>query len=168
MNWWRLAKEQESLETRIKMRVRGSPFFVKLFEQKGVPLEKLDDLVISLKSLDDAHAKASDKRILVEDAYEDTILTSHFHIIAHEIVHWLKRQADEGNSAENSNPVDAEEIECWNIAVAYAMFEEESTAKFLDQVMDFIPDSDDANDFLNAREKDAKKLLSDMGLCNFS
>ena len=66
MNWLIFAKKGGNIKSQIKDKIKSSPFFRKLFEQHGIPIDKLDDLKIKIEPIDDAYATADDKEIIID------------------------------------------------------------------------------------------------------
>ena len=176
MNWWKIAKTGKGVDQVIKHRLRSSPFFVALFQKHNVPLDALDGLSISVAQLDGVYCKASEDQIIIDSdlVKSKELFGPKFHFIAHEILHWLKRQVEKEHYF-----ADPEEVESFNTAIAYFIhdWQEKGQAGTLSEAIkkEFLPfiqitikNDAAARKFLIKRMKDAKGLLSDMSLCNFS
>jgi len=180
MNWWKiasskknlLATQNDSLEDRIKHKVRSSPFFAVLFSKFNVDPDAFNDVHIITKPLDGVFCEANGDEIVIDDKLaKQDILGEQFHFVAHEIHHWLQRKA-----SEQSYFSDPEEVESFNTAIAFAMNEWKNQSNigklivkhFLPLVKTSIEDDQKAMSFLKDRYKAAKALLADMNLCNYS
>lgn len=160
MSWWKRSKK-ESIEDQIKAHIRSSPFFRKLFHMMRVPTDALDELNIKIQRLEGQFCKADADVIVLDDRLADNenFFTSHFHFVAHEMLHWLKRQREKEHYF-----ADPEEIESFNIAIAYALSNGSSNLKetFLPLIQINIKDDNKALAFLQNRVREAKELLKKM------
>lgn len=176
MNWWlKLAKKtkKKGVGEAIKERLRSSPFFSALFTKYDLSLDSLDKLNIVVQPLDGVHCKTGQDEIIVDKGLVDSkeLFGPKFHYIAHEILHFIKRQVE----AEHYF-ADPEEVEAFSTAMAYYIYENQGQPnlgkillnEFLPLIKVTVPDDAAARKFYSERVKEAKELLSSMSLCNFS
>lgn len=181
MNWWLKVSNLRShvqnsatdIGSQIKDQIKAKKFFHKLFAIHGIPMDALDSLKITVQPLKDEYAKAGEDEVIVGKELVDSgkLFGPKFHFVTHEILHWLKRQVE-----KNDYFADPEEIESFSTAIAYSIYENRKKKglykalkqEFLPLVMVSIKDQVEADKFLKARINDAKQLLRDMKLCNFS
>ena len=167
MNWYKIAQHKNISES-VKHKIRTNPFFIALFRKFDIPLDKMDsDLDIQVKPLDGSFCEANDEQILIDDklANSQNFLTDEFHFVAHEILHWLRRQREQMHYF-----ADPEEVEGFNVGIAYMLSQQRGpgvehriVSKFLPLIKINIPDDNQAREFLKQRLIDARKLLSEMG-----
>ena len=173
MSWLKKANNN-GIEKRIKDKIRSSPFFIKLFQHFKASMKQLDELSFSFRQLENKFCEASEDEIIIDErlASSPDFLHEKFHFVAHEILHWLRRKFEKENYFG-----DPEEIESFNAAIAYDIFENKNTRMdmekhlyhvFLPLIKVVIKDDNKAQEFLKHRIQDAHKLLKRMLLCNYS
>jgi hypothetical protein len=100
---WNISKsakiDQQQLAQLIKKELISAPATAKLLEQFDVDPEHLNKLHIEFADLDKKYAETdADKMLLNISMFRegwDAFKSKYFFVVAHEIVHWLSRQAEE-------------------------------------------------------------------------
>lgn len=122
MGWYVTAKigmTEEQVNRRLKHIIRHSPFFIQMFREKGVPMDRMDtDLNFRVKKLNNMHAEANGKFVdLNEELFKDgDFFPNKVHFVVHEINHWLQRQME-----EDCYFSDPEEVEGFILGMAYEL-----------------------------------------------
>lgn len=180
MNWWLKLAAKKGVDQVVKDRLRSSPFFAALFQKHNVDMATLDGLAITVAPLEGIFCKTDGDSLIIDDDLVKTkqVFGPKFHYIAHEILHFLKRQV-----GAESHPVqpgeyfaDPEEVEAFATAIAYSMYvnrEQKNLGKllqkeFLPLIKVTMPNDAEARKFFVDRLSEAKGMLSSMSLCNFS
>lgn len=117
--WYAYAKSNESsveVSRKIKKIIRQSPFFIKLFNKYGIPIEKIEDVVFKIMDLRGKHAQSNSEEIdLNTKLFENgDFFKNNLHFVVHEIVHWLIRQREKDHYFS-----DPEEHDAFVSAMAY-------------------------------------------------
>ena len=110
---------EEQVNRKMKYIIRHSPFFIQMFQEKGVPMERIDDnLRFRIKPLKNMHAQANGKFVdLNEVLFSDgKFFPDRVHFCVHELVHWLTRQAEQDQYFR-----DPEEVEGFVLAISYEL-----------------------------------------------
>lgn len=168
MNWLKRVYSGEDMEARIKDRIRSDPFFLALFRRFGVPIERLDtNLHIVFKRLQRAFGETNDEQMIIDDrlARSPHFLDGDFHFVAHEMLHWLRRQREDMHYF-----ADPEEVEGFTVGIAYAMmhirgqpgWEQKLMQEFLPLIKINIPDDNKAREFLTKRIEEAQNLCNSL------
>ena len=136
MAWYVLAKSEgdsEAVSTKLKGIIRDSAFFQKLFEEYGVPLDKLDNLVFKVKKMKGKYATSNSKEIwLNEKLFRDgTFFDDKVHYVVHEMIHWLTRQRE-----KQLYFTDPEEVEAFIHSIRWELLRGKSRERILE---DFFP-----------------------------
>lgn len=169
MSWLKRVYSNEDIAGQIKDKIRSDPFFIAIFKRFGIPMERLDShLTITIKRLDRSFGKTNDEQLIIDDrlARSPHFLHGDFHIIAHEILHWLRRQREQMHYF-----ADPEEVEGFTVGIAYALQRVRShrdwqnllAKEFLPLIQINIPDDNKAREFLMKRIEEAQHLLSQIG-----
>jgi len=183
LNWWKQiisgqdntdgTDPHKGVEQDVKNRLRSSPFFAALFKKFSIPLGALDDLTIIVQKIDGGFCAGNGDKIVIDEnvVKSGELFGRKFHYIAHEILHFLRRKLEDLDYF-----ADPEEVESYTTAIAYAIYEWRNKKhlgkllvnEFLPLVNITIQDETASKKFLKHRIDDAKKLLKEMSLCNFS
>jgi len=122
MDWYKFAKseiENTKINRAIKDRIRTNPFFKYLFEDYGVPIDRIDDnLSIEVTELNGKFAKSDSKKIyLNKKLFENgSFFAENFHFVIHELTHWLTRQKE-----RQFYFADPEEVEAFACAMCFEL-----------------------------------------------
>jgi hypothetical protein len=121
MTWYKLAKNiinETELNKRLKSLIKSSKFFIKLFEEYDIPIDRLDSLSFEIKDLDGKFAQSDAKTIYLntELLKDSKFFDDGIHFVVHEITHWLTRQKE-----KDSYFADPEEIEAFSHAMAFEL-----------------------------------------------
>ena len=87
---------EEGINKQLKQLIRTSPFFIQMFKEKGIPIDRIEQLKFKIKDLKDKHAEANGEEIdLNKKLFENgDFFPDKVHFVVHEINHWLTRQAE--------------------------------------------------------------------------
>lgn len=122
MDWYKFAKseiENTKINRAIKDEIRTNPFFKRMFDDYGVPIEKIDDnLSIEIVELNGKFAKSDSRKIyLNKKLFENNAFFSdNFHFVIHELIHWLTRQKE-----RQFYFADPEEVEAFACAMCFEL-----------------------------------------------
>jgi len=118
MSWYRIIKKanKRQLNRELKSIIREDPFFIKMFKEFDVPMEKIDDnLSFKEKELNGRYAQGNGEVIYINQKLVDNnFFKERLHLIVHEIVHWLTRQRE-----KEFYFTDPEEIDAFMYGMAY-------------------------------------------------
>jgi hypothetical protein len=132
-------------------------------------MERMDsNLEVTFQRLHGAFCEANDRQIIVDErlARAGDLLGKDFHFVAHEMLHWLRRQKE-----EMSYFGDPEEVEGFVTGIAYSLSEMGNDPRadqvilhrFLPLIQINIKDDNTAKQFLAKLTSDARKLLTEIG-----
>ena len=119
MSWFKISKtgiSDEELGNKLKNIVRTNPFFIRLFEEYGVPIDDLNKLSFKIMKLDGKFAQSDSKTIYLNENLFDNgmFFKENLHFFVHEITHWLTRQKE-----KEFYFADPEEIEAFSSQMAF-------------------------------------------------
>jgi len=160
--WYTFAKQNFSIEIsrKIKKIVRESPFFIKLFEKYGIPIEKIEDVSFKIMDLRGKHAQSDSKEIdLNSKLFENgDFFKNKLHFVVHELVHWLIRQREKDHYFS-----DPEEKDAFVVSMAYQIFNGSDKQCIYDTffpiIKDHFCDREDAVRLFNQLYENANKYL---------
>ena len=146
----------------MKQHIRNSPFIQKMFDNYGVPFERLDELTIKIEDLHGRHAKSNEEFIMVDEQSvkecEDPQEVVHY--IVHELTHWLTRQREEDNYFANP-----EELKAFTMGMAYELVRgsgAEAIIKLYKPIFDKHLEGQDSMEVFNVCFSKATNLANNM------
>jgi hypothetical protein len=122
VNWYKTAGygiTKENLDTQLKSVLKASPFFLRMFSEYGVSINKIDEgLSFKVAKLSQKHAESNFKEIILDEGLfeNERFIDENMHFVVHELVHWLTRQRE-----KQWYFTDPEEIEAFTLGVAFEM-----------------------------------------------
>jgi hypothetical protein len=118
-NWYKISQKQETLDNKLKNIIKTDPFFVSLFREYNIPLDRMDnELVFKVKDLKGRFSQANGKEVyLSTKLFENNdFFENNLHFVIHELIHWLTRQKE-----ADSYFSDPEEIKSFSFGIAYEL-----------------------------------------------
>ena len=169
MNWYKTANNlisEKELNKKLKCWIKNNSYIKNLFNDAQVDLNVIDDnLKFEIKKLDGEFAKAdSNVIVLNKKLFENgDFFKDHLHFVAHELSHWLHRQAEDEWYFN-----DLEESRGFASAIGWEIFsgKDEKTiySKFLPIIFKHFKEEKAARKFLDSIYERALKYLKNNNL----
>ncbi len=137
MNWYKYAEDMtnEELTKRIREIIRRSPLFLQVFKSFDMPIKMVDKLKFEIKDLGDKFAEADGESIALDKKLfeQNRFFEDHFHFVAHEINHWLKRKSEDMWYFN-----DEEEVQSFVLAIAWELSQGRGLEDIRDKIFTII------------------------------
>jgi hypothetical protein len=172
-----LAASEDTISKIIKQKLVKSKVIRKLFDDFGVSLDKLKDMKITIKPLEDKYAETdADVMKLNESLFDDDFFEDYFFVCAHEIIHMMARNATQTdflsefcylseNIKDGSYFADKEELGGFISSIAYEIERGVDDNTIYNRIYPKIEwhfhDAKDAQIFFSHIYTKAKKLVHD-------
>jgi hypothetical protein len=120
--WYKISQnmpDPSELTKKMKDIIRNNKFFLNLFKEFGVPIDRMDEnLSFEIKDLPGKFAQSDSTTIyLNKKLFEDgDFFKTNLHFAIHELVHWLTRQKE-----KDFYFADPEEVESFSYSMAFEL-----------------------------------------------
>jgi len=122
MSWYITAQtgmDSQELNRRLKAIIRKNSFFLKMFDEYDIPIERIDDqLTFKIKKMHGIYAQGNGRFIFLNPKLFERgdFLEEKIHFVAHELTHWLTKQRE-----EDCYFADPEEIAAFIFGIIYEL-----------------------------------------------
>lgn len=170
MSWYVISNVEsaEKIEKSIKHVLQTHKFFKNLMLSYKIPEENLiQNLKIIVKDLRGKFAESNGHQIVLDTKLFshglDDFMKNHFHFVAHEFFHWLKRRAE---ALFYFN--DFEEVKSFTLAIAWEIMSGKSLQEIRNKLYPVVSghfidtEKDNAEDLFYKMEREAIKLVREM------
>jgi len=122
MSWYitaQIGMDSNELNRKLKSIIRDNSFFLKMFDEYDIPIERIDDqLTFKIKKMHGIHAQGNGRYIFLNPKLFERgdFLEEKIHFVAHELTHWLTKQRE-----EDCYFADPEEIAAFTHGIIYEL-----------------------------------------------
>lgn len=170
MTWYIVANSEsaEQIEKSIKQVLQNHKFFKNLMISYKIPeIDIIHNLRIIVKDLKGKFAESNGHQIVLDtNLFANGLsefMKTHFHFVAHEFFHWLKRRAE---AMFYFN--DFEEVKSFTLAIAWELISGSSSQDIRKKLYPVVSghfidsEKDNAEELFQKMEREAVKLVREM------